>query len=41
LFFPAVTAVAAGQFTISLTNLDAAAGNNTLVLSFAVIKAKA
>ena len=41
LFFPAVTAVAAGSFQISLANLDAAAGNNVLVLNFAVIKAEA
>jgi hypothetical protein len=41
LFFPAVTAVAAGSFQISLANLDAAAGNNVLVLNFAVLKCEA
>lgn len=38
LFFPVVTAVAAGSFTISLSNMDAAAGNNVLVLNFRVLK---
>lgn len=41
LFFPAVTQVANGSFRISLTNLDAAAGNNVLVLNFVVHKAEA
>lgn len=41
LFFPAVTAVAAGSFQISLANLDAAAGNNVLVINFAVLKCEA
>lgn len=41
LFFAAVTAVAAGSFRISLANLDAAAGNNVLVLNFVVHKAEA
>ena len=41
LFFPAVTATAAGSFQISLANLDAAAGNNVLVLNFVVQKAEA
>lgn len=41
LFFPAVTAVAAGSFQISLANLDAAAGNNVLVINFAVVKCAA
>lgn len=41
LFFAAVTQVAEGSFRISLANLDAAAGNNVLVLNFVVIKAAA
>jgi hypothetical protein len=41
LFFPAVTTVANGSFRISLANLDAAAGNNVLVLNFVVHKAEA
>lgn len=41
LFFAAVTAVAAGSFRVSLANLDAAAGNNVLVLNFAVLKCEA
>lgn len=41
LFFAAVTQVAAGSFRISLANLDAAAGNNVLVLNFVVLKAVA
>ena len=41
LFFPAVTAVAAGSFRISLANLDAAAGNNVLVINFVVNKCAA
>jgi hypothetical protein len=41
LFFPAVTAVADGSFRISLANLDAAAGNNVLVINFVVNKAAA
>lgn len=42
LFVPAVTAVAAGSFQISLTNLHAsAAGDNVLVLNFIVHKAAA
>jgi hypothetical protein len=32
----AVTTVAAGSFRISLANLDAAAGNNVLVINFVV-----
>jgi hypothetical protein len=41
LFIPAVTAVGAGSFEISLTNVGAAAGNNVLVLNFLVHKAEA
>lgn len=41
LFFAAVTQVAAGSFRISLANLDAAAGNNVLVLNFMVHKGEA
>mgnify|MGYP001568503230 CR=1 FL=1 len=41
LFFAAVTAVAAGSFRISIANLDAAAGNNVLVINFVVLKAEA
>jgi hypothetical protein len=41
LFFAAVTQVAAGSFRISLANLDAAAGNNVLVINFVVQKAAA
>ena len=41
-FIVAVSAVAAGQFTLRLTNLHAsAAGDNVLVMSFFVIKATA
>jgi hypothetical protein len=41
-FAVSVAAVAAGQFTLRLTNLDAAAaGNNVLVINFFVIKATA
>jgi hypothetical protein len=41
-FLVAVAAVAAGQFTLRLTNLHAsAAGDNVLVINFMVIKAKA
>jgi len=41
-FIPAVTAVAAGSFQITLTNLHAsAAGDNVLVLNYAVQKAEA
>lgn len=41
-FAVTVSAVAAGQFTLRLTNLDAsAAGNNVLVINFFVIKATA
>ena len=41
-FEASVAAVAAGQFTIRLTNLDAsAAGNNVLVLNFIVHKCEA
>jgi hypothetical protein len=41
-FIPAVTATAAGSFQITLTNLHAsAAGDNVLVLNFAVQKAEA
>jgi hypothetical protein len=39
-FMVAVTAVAAGSFNVSITNTHAsAAADNTLVISFAVIKA--
>jgi hypothetical protein len=39
-FIVAVSAVGAGQFTLRLTNLDAAAaGNNVLVINFLVLKA--
>lgn len=41
LFFPCVTAVAAGSFQLSLTNLSASAGDNVLVINFYVIKAEA
>jgi hypothetical protein len=41
LFFAAVTQVANGSFRISLANLDAAAGNNVLVLNYRVHKAEA
>jgi hypothetical protein len=41
-FAVVVSAVAAGQFTLRLTNLDAsAAGNNVLVINFVVLKAEA
>ena len=41
-FAVTVAAVAAGSFTLRLTNLDAAAaGNNVLVINFFVIKATA
>src|SRR5689334_14457617 len=41
-FIPAVTAVAAGSFQITLTNLHATnAGDNVLVLNFAVQKCEA
>jgi hypothetical protein len=41
-FIAAVSAVATGSFTLRLTNLDAAAaGNNVLVINFFVIKATA
>lgn len=41
-FMVSVAAVAAGQFTLRLTNLHAsAAGNNVLVINFFVIKATA
>lgn len=41
-FIASVAAVAAGQFTIRLTNLHAsAAGDNVLVINFFVIKAEA
>lgn len=41
-FAVTVAAVGAGQFTLRLTNLDAAtAGNNVLVINFFVIKATA
>lgn len=40
-FIVAVSAVAAGQFTLRLTNVDAAAaGNNTILINFFVIKAR-
>lgn len=39
-FLVGVTAVAAGSFDITVTNTsDATAGNNTLVISFVVLKA--
>lgn len=39
-FMLAVTAVAAGSFDITITNPSAAtAGNNTLVINFAILKA--
>ena len=41
LFFVACTAVAAGSFELTLTNLGAAAGNNVLVINFIVLKAQA
>ena len=41
LFFAAVTTVAAGSFRISLANLDAAAGDNVLVINFVVHKCEA
>jgi len=41
LFFVACTAVAAGSFQLTLTNLAAAAGDNVLVINFHVIKAEA
>lgn len=37
-FMPAVTAVADGSFEITISNVDAAAGNNTLVIGFLVVK---
>lgn len=41
-FIAAVSAVAAGSFKIRLTNLNAStAGNNVLVINFAVIKCEA
>lgn len=41
-FIAAVTAVAAGSFQITLTNLHAsAAGDNVLVINFVVLKAEA
>jgi hypothetical protein len=41
-FFVAVTAVAAGSFAISITNTHAStAGNNTLVINYAVLKVAA
>jgi hypothetical protein len=41
-FIVAVAEVAAGQFTLRLTNLHAAnAGNNTILINFFVIKARA
>lgn len=41
-FIVAPVAVASGQFTLRLTNLDAAvAGNNVLVINFVVLKAAA
>jgi hypothetical protein len=41
LFFPCVTAVGAGSFELSLTNLSASAGNNVLVINFLVHKCEA
>lgn len=41
LFFVACTAVAAGSFQLTLTNLSAATGDNVLVINFHVIKAEA
>lgn len=40
-FAATVSAVAAGSFTIRLTNLGAAAGDNVLVLNFLVHKVEA
>jgi hypothetical protein len=41
-FMASVAAVAAGQFTVRLTNLHAsAAGDNVLVINFVVLKAEA
>lgn len=41
-FAVTVSAVAAGQFSLRLTNLDAAAaGNNVLVINFLVLKCQA
>ena len=41
LFFVACTAVAAGSFQLTLTNLSASAGDNVLVINFIVLKAEA
>jgi hypothetical protein len=41
LFFVACTAVAAGSFQLTLTNLSASAGDNVLVINFVVLKAAA
>lgn len=41
LFFVACTAIAAGSFQLTLTNLGAATGDNVLVINFHVIKAEA
>jgi hypothetical protein len=41
LFVVACTAVAAGSFQLTLTNLGAAAGDNVLVINFVVLKAEA
>lgn len=40
-FDVSVSAVADGSFKLRLTNLDAAAGNNVLVINFIVLKAEA
>lgn len=39
-FVPWVSAVADGSFEVTVSNVDAAAGNNTLVLNFVVIGAE-
>jgi hypothetical protein len=41
LFLATVTAVAAGSFQVTLSNLSASAGDNVLVLNFAVNKCEA
>lgn len=39
-FIPWVSATADGSFEVTVTNVDAAAGNNTLVLNFVVLGAE-
>ena len=41
LFIVAATAVAAGSFQLTLTNLSSSAGDNVLVINFIVLKAEA